>query len=192
MRRASMGPRLFSRGKCGESVISPSLDQLQWGRGCSAAESAIPGPEEPRLGRASMGPRLFSRGKRRLVHRSCRHPGLQWGRGCSAAESFQAPSGPRPAGLLQWGRGCSAAESGLGWQTGHPTPGSFNGAAAVQPRKAVPSTFGPLRRTCFNGAAAVQPRKGAGRVTRAELRRASMGPRLFSRGKEETNQATAP
>ena len=60
-----MGPRLFSRGEVPEYTFwaHAALFLLQWGRGCSAAESGddcgAAGPKR----HASMGPRLFSRGE---------------------------------------------------------------------------------------------------------------------------------
>ena len=64
-RRASMGPRLFSRGKGPTQSTSAPRLELQWGRGFSAAESGeLQRQRAEHLG-ASMGPRLFSRGKLR-------------------------------------------------------------------------------------------------------------------------------
>ena len=107
---------------------------------------------------------------------------------------------------LQWGRGSSAAEGRSTWTAGNRTT-SFNGAAALQPRKAgrgwtspVPIAglqWGrgssaaeghsvlvlPLTASCFNGAAALQPRKAQGVELGLRHRCASMGPRLFSRGR---------
>jgi len=59
---ASMGPRLFSRGKCGLILVAWHLYD------------------------ASMGPRLFSRGKVVMFAPETEEHVLQWGRGCSAAE----------------------------------------------------------------------------------------------------------
>ena len=154
-----MGPRHFSRG------ITRAV--------------TIPTAETP----ASMGPRHFSRG---ICHRyspSRQDRWLQWGRGISAAELYvqvdpadlpQAASmGPRhfsrgivcvhPISVrwvlkLQWGRGISAAE--------------FSPLAA-----------GKRCLSCFNGAAAFQPRNcSASGSGLREDRKASMGPRHFSRG----------
>ena len=110
---------------------------------------------------------------------------------------------------LQWGRGSSAAEGRSTWTAGNRTT-SFNGAAALQPRKAgrgwtspVPIAglqWGrgssaaeghsvlvlPLTASCFNGAAALQPRKAQGVELGLRHRCASMGPRLFSRGRCST------
>jgi len=87
---ASMGPRLLSRGVISSqhlrpcaasgfngaaasqprsprtvSAFSPALKALQWGRGFSAAESALAIARPVSGGQASMGPRLLSRGVRR-------------------------------------------------------------------------------------------------------------------------------
>ena len=84
--RASMGPRLFSRGRHRQRSARESNKWLQWGRGCSAAEGAL----------ASSG--------------NCHAGKLQWGRGCSAAEGLKPGLGMGRHVRLQWGRGCSAAE----------------------------------------------------------------------------------
>ena len=62
---ASMGPRLFSRGKDEFGALRFECTRwLQWGRGCLAAErSAGRGLTSRPSAPASMGPRLFSRGK---------------------------------------------------------------------------------------------------------------------------------
>ena len=111
-RAASIGPRLFSRGKANWMLPAPTFWGLQLGRGFSAAESitGLPGPSG--TVHASIGPRLFSRGK------------------------------------LQCSRKLRRKMDGFNW------------AAAFQPRKAAPS-YAPWRATpCFNWAAAFQPRKG--------------------------------
>ncbi len=114
---------------------------------------------------ASMGPRLFNRGKR-----SPYKMGVSY---CSAS------MGPR-----LFNRGKTQSRSA---QPGR-TPASFNGAAVVQPRKVVVSTAERLAPSRFNGAAVVQPRKGAQQYFDNLSKIASMGPRLFNRGKK---QATA-
>jgi len=59
-----MGPRLFSRGKVGGQLrVLPTCAELQWGRGCSAAERSNRWAGKQPGHSASMGPRLFSRGK---------------------------------------------------------------------------------------------------------------------------------
>ena len=59
---------------------------------------------------------------------------------------------------LQWGRGGEAAER---WRRGviGRSRISFNGAAAVRPRKDVMRARRPLMALSFNGATAVRPRK---------------------------------
>jgi len=129
-----------------------------------------------------MGPRLFSRGKRIGAASSSRTNSLQWGRGCSAAERVRCQGvGPRQSRF----NGAAAVQPRK-VSRGAPSlivRARFNGAAAVQPRK---DQNGECRVTvapCFNGAAAVQPRKDLERIGAVTDRAASMGPRLFSRGK---------
>ena len=156
---------------------------LQWGRGSSAAEGTYDKAALLEAIRASMGPRLFSRGRETSVCRSYR--------------PSTASMGPR---LFSRGR---AARYGRVSGRGR----CFNGAAALQPRKVHP----PLQTSClvsqlqwgrgssaaegflagvadvlqvgFNGAAALQPRKARSSTSVADPLRASMGPRLFSRGR---------
>ena len=155
---ASMGPRLFSRGRGGLAVYKTS----EW--------------------LASMGPRLFSRGRRHAETLYCGCVELQWGRGSSAAEGTRTLTGCSICRTLQWGRGSSAAEgtyrvhlrvrsaASMGprlfsrgrmvrRRTAVSSPSSFNGAAALQPRKAMLARLRPAAPTGFNGAAALQPRK---------------------------------
>ena len=134
---ASMGPRLFSRGNHDPSAWHRGkLRMLQWGRGFSAAEIAAsrePGAHaerrfngaaafqprksvSPRQGvgeraGASMGPRLFSRGNLGL-------------RGLRGLLPGFASMGPR---LFSRGN--------IPTMASRATSGSFNGAAAFQPRK---------------------------------------------------------
>ena len=108
---------------------------------------------------ASMGPRLFSRGR-----------GLP-----------QEPAG----GCLHRFNGAAALQprKACGINRFRTARHCFNGAAALQPRKEGLTAWLTPRLGCFNGAAALQPRK----VKRSEndhgARDASMGPRLFSRGR---------
>ena len=180
---------------------------LQWGRGCSAAEGKrqsgiLPlglrfngaAAVQPRkamescahrcMEGASMGPRLFSRG------RNDADPARTADHGASM--------GPR-----LFSRGRSARKRRRVEKTS-----GFNGAAAVQPRKANTAWKPFTIIACFNGAAAVQPRKvGSNLHDAAEyltlqwgrgcsaaegalypkswiaVMTASMGPRLFSRGR---------
>ena len=130
--------------------------QLQWGRGCSSAESCQPPIEFGEL------------------------EALQWGRGCSSAESRSACA-PMPWATLQWGRGCSSAESST-----EPglcrAVSSFNGAADVHPRNRCTAKDRPGA-SRFNGAADVHPRnRRPPPADYAVHARASMGPRMFIRG----------
>src|SRR3990172_6644229 len=179
---ASMGPRMFIRGnKVAETRLTssaggfngaadvhprkraatdghPNTTVLQWGRGCSSAET---------LYRVAMLPRFA---------------GLQWGRGCSSAETGVAPGILQVDAELQWGRGCSSAETAVGksivedsllLQWGR-------GCSSAETRA---SRRIAQRWKRFNGAADVHPRKQD--VYDAFCRRAlvaSMGPRMFIRG----------
>ena len=79
---ADVHPRkLDSPFSCG-AWICP----LQWGRGCSSAETTTP-PASCDRGRASMGPRMFIRGNDESSASTTRIIRLQWGRGCSSAET---------------------------------------------------------------------------------------------------------
>ncbi len=134
-----MGPRLFSRGK--RSYFASGFwiaNALQWGRDCSVAESVPRRLAAVQRLRASMGPRLFSRGKGPGDRQLCRlGPCFN---GAATVQSrkepaerlvqqvlFSASMGPRLfsrgkfsrplriaiAYLLQWGRDCSVAERSL-------------------------------------------------------------------------------
>jgi len=212
-----MGPRLFSRGKVmnlasvteskllqwgrgcsaaervGRRPLLPFLRKLQWGRGCSAAESSTHDVARVGTQRASMGPRLFSRGKVGYVGDDRRTGPLQWGRGCSAAES--AAGAVRNGGLVRASMGPRLFSRGKSMprDSARQTWTCFNGAAAVQPRKAHRASRSSSTRSGFNGAAAVQPRKVpiVGIAVR-ESRLASMGPRLFSRGKNHSPMLHPP
>ncbi len=183
-----MGPRMFIRGidaRAGE--WTQGYLELQWGRGCSSAESiGAQGVASTRQygfnGAADVHPR--NRPRPSGVQTSARS--LQWGRGCSSAESRKAQwvsTRRRSPGWLQWGRGCSYR--GIGdavCEVSCPVRG-FNGAADVHPRNR-PGAIrarragwklqwgrgcssaesrrhsGSSRRpTRFNGAADVHPRK---------------------------------
>ena len=181
---------------------------LQLGRGFSAAERSASANRDPMKYPASIGPRLFSRGKARwqkdvdIAMNASIGPRL-----FSRGKRTCGPRGTCPTSL-QLGRGFSAAE-----RQARPAPwktcGRFNWAAAFQPRKdgrsrapcfvsswlqlgrgfsAAESCFWPMACVwgmgCFNWAAAFQPRKVGGVPERRRARHsASIGPRLFSRGK---------
>ena len=185
-RRASMGPRLFSRGNTLEDALvgfvhnAASMGPRLFSRGNICANN--PGLI---VARASMGPRLFSRGNASLLSAHRRRDALlQWGRGFSAAETPpQTPKFGRPTTSfngaaafqprkqesqytqrpriesLQWGRGFSAAET---WC--HKMPYGYGEHASMGPRLfsrgnvADAPDHGSMT-SCFNGAAAFQPRK---------------------------------
>ena len=135
-----------------------------------------------------MGPRLFSRGRVET-------------RAPAAHRDVVASMGPR---LFSRGRSGRTSCCSL-------IATSFNGAAAVQPRKAhftswittktkklqwgrgcsaaegTSADAQPGRSAGFNGAAAVQPRKERILGEYPDATAASMGPRLFSRGRRPTS-----
>ena len=111
---------------------------------------------------ASMGPRLVSRGKDTLEDIPSTITLLQWGRDLLVAES-QLMREARQAGLsLQWGRDLLVAESR------YPINSSYNRFMLQWGRDLLVAERGQ------NG-------DGTG-----DQRRASMGPRLVSRGKVDT------
>ena len=210
-RCASMGPRLFSRGRCstlptgryqkrsrlqwgrGSSAAEgfdlgsylPPMQSLQWGRGSSAAEGCRRDRGRSRTARqASMGPRLFSRGRVRVCNQvPLERQLLQWGRGSSAAEG------------CDWhAAGCTAECASMGPRLFSRGRGRKHTSAGEDKRASMgPRLFSrgrmPLR-CCetrteggFNGAAALQPRKDDKWVETNPEGKASMGPRLFSRGR---------
>ena len=187
--RASMGPRLFGRGKLNTAFGGPvgqgaSMGPRLFGRGKT---------QECRNTRrwgegASMGPRLFGRGKRlQLFHTSlgnARFNGapsvrtgkgvtwwgrprcdrlLQWGPVCSDGERLLTQCETKRTELLQWGPVCSDGERNV---------------APVSPRSS----------NSFNGAPSVRTGKASPRLHLHRRRHhASMGPRLFGRGKRRDN-----
>ncbi len=181
---ASMGPRLFSRGMCplawmcthtgsgfnGAAAVQPRNAArpyssrtrpraLQWGRGCSAAECWPSGKREVNddkcfNGAAAVQPRNAGC----VLFRPNTPPPLQWGRGCSAAEWRAYRYHQRLCSTLQWGRGCSAAE----WEAGY-------SPAALREKL-------QWGRGC--SAAEWTPAS----MLWGQSIKASMGPRLFSRG----------
>ncbi len=181
--RASMGPRMFIRG-IARARRSPSSEvRLQWGRGCSSAESDV------------CVETFWSMSQL-----------LQWGRGCSSAESRFDPDtlagcpasmGPR---MFIRGNCCfpipptSRVSSFNGAADVHPRIGTRRGAstderpASMGPRMFIRGIERPERYRCrldpgFNGAADVHPRKHAIRsIDPLWSLTASMGPRMFIRG----------
>ena len=111
--RASMGPRLFSRGNDGaQDAVAVRIGSFNGAAALQPRKCSTPaaGFSAPYL--ASMGPRLFSRGNaRRVAPLLWLSVSLQWGRGSSAAEMALSDWLHREtANELQWGRGSSAAE----------------------------------------------------------------------------------
>ena len=84
---------------------------------------------------------------------------LQWGRGCLAAESMYLDIGLPPQKLLQWGRGCLAAER-------IEMVVDLNGDAWLQWGRGCLAAESGLVKSVSQSVPA------------------SMGPRLFSRGKQ--------
>ena len=84
---ASIRPRLLCRGNGQETYLKHWCRQLQFGRGCYAAETGV-GVRE----RANLEP-------------------LQFGRGCYAAETARKSLPSAGSAVLQFGRGCYAAET---------------------------------------------------------------------------------
>ena len=162
---ASMGPRMFIRGNSVRAGRPCRLQRLQWGRGCSSAET-LP----------SVNPTSF------LMR-------LQWGRGCSSAETISLETARAEVLVLQWGRGCSSAETPWSAQ---PVSNAqcFNGAADVHPRKHPDRRrIHPLR------AASMGPRmfirgNGDGSCWETGCAHASMGPRMFIRGNSESSSGS--
>ena len=134
---------------------------LQWGRDLEVAERHPALLPLSRVSYASMGPRLGSRGKSN----------------CRTARS-------RCVCVLQWGRDLEVAESR---RCNAPLrcPKRFNGAATWKSRKVLTCSRRYSRLTGFNGAATWKSRKVQALVPLQAQRRASMGPRLGSRGKDQ-------
>ncbi len=160
---ASMGPRPFSRGKTAASDIVQASQRASMGPRPFSRGKIDSRAMAARTCQASMGPRPFSRGKAADVgHDRATSTSLQWGRDLSVAErsgrresrsAYAASMGPRPF---------SRGKQAVSWHDRQATSrSSFNGAATFQSRKA----------RCSRG------------YVIGRLRRASMGPRPFSRGK---------
>ena len=160
---------------------------LQWGRGSSAAEIGRILPQRNCFPiAASMGPRLFSRGN-------------QVGRGTDRAIERRASMGPRlfsrgnarrppwphcglygaSMGPRLFSRGNEVAGGAHGWHAA-----SFNGAAALQPRKCSQLVGDPTAPAVASMGPRLFSRGNCRAMAQAYLaaRPASMGPRLFSRG----------
>ena len=210
-RDASMGPRLFSRGRLKAWNWACDIVVLQWGRGSSAAEGAPPSPrvgiknDHGFNGAAALQPRKGS-----ISDRTCRP--------CSrfnGAAALQPRKGAGGIGdvaelpvRLQWGRGSSAAEGSGSAIKSRLNASCFNGAAALQPRKVATGTLPDARLSALQWGRGSSAAEGAGSTrvpgktnglqwgrgssaaegclcdaVRPAPREASMGPRLFSRGR---------
>ena len=155
-----MGPRLFSRGRTSRAPyvtgpIHASMGPRLFSRGRRLTQR-LTFPSSL----ASMGPRLFSRGRLRGRH-GPHHDRLtlQWGRGSSAAEGSFVILLESPENVLQWGRGSSAAEG----------------------KKLVSYVAGSAPLQWGRGSSAAEGRGPADHLQGRHP--ASMGPRLFSRGR---------
>jgi len=197
---ASMGPRLRSRGKRQGGATSSGYRgrSLQWGRGFGAAESSGrrgriacsrscfngAAASEPRKGVGWEPPPLFASDL------------LQWGRGFGAAESasrmddprtdaYSASMGPRlrsrGKARLRQAASCSVSLHQLQWGRGF--------GAAERPRTNASSCLVPSLQWGRGFGAAERLVEDDRRRPRA--RRASMGPRLRSRGKRQKQRADA-
>ena len=153
-----MGPRLFSRGEIVIDERGIILDELQWGRGFSAAErySGI-----------------------RTV-RTCSK--LQWGRGFSAAESPTGMFSAHLCGMASMGPRLFSRGEGMVRRNRSPRRVCFNGAAAFQPRRVRAYLVDGLRRLASMGPRLFSRGEADFLNGLTQVVRASMGPRLFSRG----------
>ena len=89
---------------------------------------------------------------------------------------------------LQWGHGLSAVETANAADEVLQGGKAFNGATAFQPWKPPRRHLHPTNRTRFNGATAFQPWKLGGDTYVSPVRKASMGPRPFSRGNRSASR----
>ncbi len=166
------------------NTVKKVTSRLQWGRRCSATEGAkregttryvscFNGAvavqrrkvrESTKAGKkaaaASMGPSLFSDGRASKV--------------CSTAECET---------WLQWGRRCSATEGHLCDGRGAGGPPASMGPSLFSDGRRSAGAIWAVVAACFNGAVAVQRRKAAHRRHGRRDPAASMGPSLFSDGR---------
>jgi len=137
---------------------------LQWGHDFSTVEIKSQWRHPLSDGHASMGPRFFNRGNQVTRTRSCSgsfHQASMGPRFFNRGNTAPGPIVTAPVGvLLQWGHDFSAVEMMEAGSKGKPrTVTGFNGATTFQPWKFPLYVFSP-----------------------APTFKASMGPRLFSRG----------
>ena len=134
--RASMGPRLFSRGN----------------RGLEGGQRQ--GPVV-----ASMGPRLFSRGNNQRPERPRLVPAGFNGAATLQSRKFMPRKRGRPRKEASMGPRLFSRGNGLVQFVHGARAFSFNGAATLQPRKCLNKVSKLPGSLSFNGAATLQPRK---------------------------------
>ena len=178
---AALRPR-----KCVPSLGASTIgNSLQWGRGLAAAEMAVDSYTLATISELQWGRGLAAA---EMTHSSvitCSGRSLQWGRGLAAAEMIVAGESASSPTIASMGpRPCGRGNVGSrGWPSNCVL--SFNGAAALRPRKWPASYRRVDRPRSFNGAAALRPRKSlAGPVGIALAATASMGPRPCGRGND--------
>ena len=159
--RASMGPRLFSRGRR-PLERHATLGPTGFNGAAALQPRKVVGEDHTRAGTvpASMGPRLFSRGRVNVDLLKAARFLLQWGRGSSAAEG-EEPHHEQIVEIRFNGAAALQPRKAFAHMPLDIEPPCFNGAAALQPRKEHPDGGSGSRHPRFNGAAALQPRKGS-------------------------------
>ena len=109
---ASIRPRLLCRGNAKNWPQLAKSAELQFGRGCYAAETpqgiGWPSISEPGFNSAAA---VMPRKRKRRTIAFLRGSSLQFGRGCYAAETTKAMDSIPTPRRLQFGRGCYAAET---------------------------------------------------------------------------------
>jgi len=125
-------------------------------------------------GAAAMKPRKT----RSLTDCRRRKGPLQWGRGDEAAEDNLKSLGKGDDDVLQWGRGDEAAEDSSSATSITARCLSFNGAAAMKPRKTRCHYFGDMPHALLQWGRGDEAAEDQGKEGEAGLRQeASMGPR---------------
>ncbi len=163
--RASMGPRLFRRGNLGRNTISCMQTVASMGPRLFRRGNNVMDWVKDTANEASMGPRLFRRGndmqelKLTKIHNASMGPRLFRRGNCRGNNRKKKP------------RRC------------------FNGATSFQTWKCPASASRSTPSPCFNGATSFQTWKSSFVISKASiLTTASMGPRLFRRGNDGTEQ----
>ena len=109
---------------------------------------------------------------------------LQWGRRCSATEGHRAESPVLGLGLLQWGRRCSATEGADIRKEAAELERLQWGRRCSATEGLTSWDVSSVSCLDFNGAVAVQRRKETNLVVSNRYGETSMGPSLFSDGRE--------